>query len=75
MSYQVRHKEWGIFQGQFLGLGLWHPMSEEPEQGFYEFQSKADAQEFCGTLRDVPTEMLQIEPFNKVQSDRCIAHG
>ena len=43
MSYQVRHKEFGIFQGELWGMGFWHPMSEQPEQGLYEFSTEVEA--------------------------------
>lgn len=39
MAYQVRHREWGLFQGQFLGLGFWHPKSDQPEQGIFKFKT------------------------------------
>lgn len=73
MSFQVRHKEWGVFQGQFLGLDFWHPMSDQPEQGYCEFPTEDEAKDFCGTLKTVPPDMLCIEPFNKLESDALIA--
>lgn len=46
MKYQVRHFEWGLFQGEFLGLSFWHPYSNEPEQGIYEFNNAKDAEDY-----------------------------
>jgi hypothetical protein len=37
MSSQICQREMGVDRGSCQGLGLWHPMSEMPEQGFYEF--------------------------------------
>lgn len=69
MTYQVKHKEWGIFQGDFLGLGFWHPLSNQPEQGFYEFPTKEAADKFCADSHD---GTLSVEPFDKEESDRLI---
>lgn len=46
MSFQVRHKEFGLFQGEFLGMCFWWPMSDMPEQGICEFETSEQAQDF-----------------------------
>lgn len=71
MSYQIRHKEWGVFQGEFLGLGFWHPMSEQPEQGFLELETLDDAKlciEYVSKKYDV--SYFSIEPYDKETSER-----
>lgn len=70
MSYQVRHKEMGIFQGELWGMGFWHPMSEQPEQGIYEFLTKVKACAFIAYyveegLGDFEAEDFTIEPFDE----------
>lgn len=70
MSYQVRHKEFGIFQGEFMGLGFWWPMSEEPEQGLYEFLIEVEACAFIAYyvksgIGDFVVENFTIESFDK----------
>jgi hypothetical protein len=75
-GYQLRHKEWGVFQGEFLGLGFWHPMSNEPEQGFYRFETEGQAivyrdflcSEKCRT-KHTPDEFT-IESFDGETSQR-----
>jgi len=69
MSYQVRHKEFGIFQGEFLGMGFWHPMSDQPEQGLCEFPTKVEACAFIAYyategVGDFKQEDFTIEPFD-----------
>lgn len=67
MSYQVRHKEFGIFQGEFLGMGFWYPMSDQPEQGFCEFDNIEDAQEYIDLMCEdsiYKKEDFSIEDFN-----------
>jgi len=46
MSYQVIHKEYGVFQGELWGMYFWYPTSNVPEQGFYEFTTEDDAAGF-----------------------------
>lgn len=87
MTYQIRHREMGVYQGSCLGFGFWHPMSEMPEQGFCEFPSLEDGQEYldflCGDKAldgercnsPLQREDLSVEPFDKVLSDRLIAEG
>ncbi len=74
MSYQLRHKEFGIYQGNCIGLGFWHPMSEMPEQGFCEFPTLEDIKEhitFLITESSGPLkrEDLSIEPYDKTKSE------
>lgn len=69
MSYQVRHKGMGIFQGEFMGFGFWWPMSNVPEQGLCEFPTKVTACAFiayCTTqgMGDFKEEDFTVEPFD-----------
>lgn len=49
-AYQVRHKMMGLYQGSFIGLGFWWPMSEVPEQGLCRFPTLKDAQDHVDFL-------------------------
>ena len=42
MSYQLRHKDFGLYQGSLLGLGFWHLMSNMPELGIFKFKTEKD---------------------------------
>lgn len=70
MTYQVRHKEFGIFQGEFLGMGFWYPMSDQPEQGLCEFLTEVQACAFIayycreGKGCQFKEEEFVIEPFD-----------
>lgn len=81
MGYQVHHKEYGIFQGMFMGLGFWHLLSDMPEQGFLEFPSLEIAQEFVDFIcSDECVEKLNkkditIEEFNRKESNILIEFG
>ena len=81
MSYQLRHKEFGIYQGSCLGLGFWYPLSDMPEQGFCEFPSYSEAMEYlrflCSDECDDPLNPidLSIEPYDKEMSERLIKRG
>jgi hypothetical protein len=75
MSYQVRHKEMGVYQGECLGLGFWHPMSKMPELGYCEFRTEQDAQQYVDFLcsRECATPEkpadFTIEPFDRRESE------
>jgi hypothetical protein len=74
MSYQIRHKRDGVYQGSFLGLGFWHPMSEMPEQGFCEFPTKKEAEDYITFLTTeadylMDPEDLSIEPYDRARSE------
>jgi len=69
MFYQVRHKDFGIFQGEFWGMGFWHPMSEMPEQGLCKFPTKVVACSFIAYyikegMGDFKVEDFSVEPFD-----------
>jgi hypothetical protein len=66
-GYQIRHKEWGIFQGEFLGLGFWYPTSEQPEQGFCRFSTREEAESYIGFMcksGKYAKDDFSIEPFD-----------
>jgi hypothetical protein len=73
--YQVRHKELGVYQGSFMGMGFWHPTSDMPEQGYGEFPTYKQAKEYidflCSNGCSVPlkAEDLNIEPYDKDKSE------
>lgn len=77
MSYQLRHREYGVFQGECFGMGFWHPMSEMPEQGYCEFPTYESVAAFRAFLCS-PEEMrtvlrfpdLVIEPYDAHESER-----
>lgn len=60
MSFQLRHKDYGIYQGSFLGLGFWHPMSEMPEQGLCMFKTYDDAMNYKNFLCSSDCSALDI---------------
>jgi len=67
MSYQVRHKVFGIFQGHFIGLGLWYPASHTPEQGLFEFCSIECSCKFIRCIcesGDCEVDEFSVEPFD-----------
>ena len=66
MSYQVRHKELGIFQGEFMGFEFWWPASKQPELGFHEFSTKVAACTFIAYMckKYFKVEDFEIEPFD-----------
>lgn len=69
MSFQVRHRSFGLYQGSFIGMGFWYPMSGMPEQGILEFKDLCNAEGFINFLvseADVPLERidLSIEEFD-----------
>lgn len=77
MSFQLRHRQFGVYQGQFLGLGFWWPESDMPEQGFCEFPTEQDALNFRHYLLVESTtplndEDLTVEPFDREESERLI---
>ena len=70
MDYKVRHKEMGIFQGEFLGMGFWYPMSDQPKQGLCRFPTEVEAKSFiqyyCNEdIGDFKAEYFTIEPFDE----------
>lgn len=76
MTYQIRHRKLGVFQGECMGLGFWHPMSEMPEQGFLEFPDYEAASGYraflassaCSSPLDIGD--LTIEPYDRDTSER-----
>jgi len=49
-EFQLRHTEFGIYQGSCIGLGFWYPMSDLPELGLCKFPSIEEAEKhraFC----------------------------
>lgn len=73
MIYQVSYKNGesiAIFQGRFLGMGFWHPISNQPEQGICKFDSIENAQKFIDyhlreAIEEWHREDFTIEPFDE----------
>ena len=67
---KYKNEGMGIFQGDFLGMGFWHPMSEQPEQGLCKFPTQEEAEKFityfCKEAKgDFCEEEFVIEPFDE----------
>lgn len=84
MAYQIRHTEYGIFQGTFMGLLYWYTEEdcECPEQGLVKYESEAAAQHeidmICKEAAHLGFDTLTkdkfvIEPFDEVLQARCMA--
>jgi hypothetical protein len=80
MAFQIRHSEFGVFQGEFLGMGFWHPSSDMPEVGLARYETKEDAQreiDFMCSDRCASPEAyrgkLAIEPFDEELNAICEA--
>jgi hypothetical protein len=76
--FQIRHHEMGVYQGEFLGMCFWHPMSNVPDMGFCDFSCQAEAGQFidlfCSYTGHDPGE-FSVEPFDETESDRLILAG
>lgn len=81
LSYQIRHKEFGVYQGSCIGFGFWHPMSNMPEQGFCEFPTYSETLEYikflCSDKCDDPLrrEDFSIENYDRDESERLQVTG
>lgn len=81
MGFQLRHKEFGVYQGSCMGMGFWHPMSNMPEQGYCEFPTEEDIKTYIDFLcseecsEPLKKEDLSIEPFDKTTSDKLVEEG
>jgi hypothetical protein len=75
-SYQLRHKQYGVFQGVTENGFLWDPISGAPEAGYHEFKNKKDVSDFVKrltTTKLVPPlrrKDLSIELFDKDTSEK-----
>lgn len=47
MSYMIKHRYKGVFQGFFKGGFLFHPFHSVNELGIWEFKTKKEAEDFC----------------------------
>jgi hypothetical protein len=81
MIYMLKHKEFGIYQGSFLGMGFWYPMSNMPEQGLCDFPTVEEAQQYkyflCSKACEEPLkpEDLEILPFDAEMNKKLLAEG
>jgi hypothetical protein len=81
MAFQIRHSEFGVFQGQCMGMGFWLPISEMPEQGLARYLTREDAQKdidfMCSDACSDPESYrgkLSIESFDECLNDLCAEH-
>lgn len=82
MNGQLRHADYGLFQGMVMGLAFWWPMSDMPELGIYKFDNQDEAQ---GLIRTCQANSPQpecysgdkwaYEPFNEALHNRLILAG
>jgi len=74
-SYQIRHRVFGVYQGDVSGIPFWYPLTNTPELGYAEFFSldyaKSCIEFLCSAYSPLPLRErdLTIEPFDKVVSD------
>lgn len=60
-TYQIRHREAGVFQGEVLGCAFWSDMSNVPEIGISEFEEINDATAFINMLCHVRPDAFKPE--------------
>ena len=80
ITFQIHHKTNGVYQGQFMGLGFWHLISNAPEQGLCEFPTRVSAIEHVVTMvrysgGNSTLADYMIEPFDQKLSDALIKFG
>lgn len=74
VGYQLRHCTYGVFQGELMGMGFWHPSSDMPEQGILEFRTYEEVSAYraflCSRECRFPMRMswLTIEPYDRETS-------
>jgi hypothetical protein len=77
-GFQVRHRTLGIYQGRAIDLAFWHPSSNMPEHGLYQFAAKEKAQALIDALcspacvEPMDRQDLTIELFDLAEHDRLI---
>ena len=75
MGYQLRHKEFGVYQGSFCGFQFWTNLSEFPEGGYHRFRDLEEVDDFieilCSERHSIifMVDDLSIEKFDKKASD------
>ena len=78
-GFQIRHREHGVFQGEWNGLSFWNLLSNTPGLGFREFESEEKAKDYarvlCSLSGDVKEEDLTVEPFDLKFSKKLKIHG
>lgn len=76
-SFQIRHKELGIFVGEMMGMGFWTAISDMPEQGYCEFPTFEGAVAYIDRAsrceNPLRPEDMAIEPYDRATSERLIA--
>lgn len=79
MSFQVRHKRLGLYQGSFLGLVFWYPSSNMSEAGIASFTIE-EAENLIGFLSSVESNGMRkidltIEPFDESHHKKLVKGG
>jgi hypothetical protein len=66
-SYQIRHKDYGIYQGNAGENPLWYPLHNMPKYGIIHYFDKKYAQdeiEILAMLMGCEVDDLILEPYN-----------
>lgn len=76
MTYQIRHAEMGVYQGEILGMGFWSDISDMPEQGYCEFPTYEAASQYRAFLASddcaspLKFDAMTIEEYDAMTSDQ-----
>lgn len=76
--FQLRHDDYGLFQGLFMGMGFWHPMSEQPEQGILPLDKDGAEWLISEMLKNHPEnelykrEKFHVEPYDDDLNRRLV---
>lgn len=77
--FQLRHKDFGVYQGDFLGMQFWYPTSKAPQRGICRFDTKEEAQKYIDVLcsdkcfsPEIFIGKLVIENYDESLNNDCI---
>ncbi len=79
MRFQIRHKRLGLYQGEFIGMAFWHPMSKISEAGIADFTYE-EAENLIEFLSAVEFNCMrkndfEIEPFDEKYHAKLVEKG
>ena len=66
MGYQLRHKEFGVYQGSFCGFQFWTNLSEFPEGGYHRFRDLEEVDDFIEILCSERHSITFVEDFIEI---------
>lgn len=75
IGFQIRHKEFGVYQGTMSGAHYWHLVSKTSGAGYYKFDSKDEAIVFIDILCSMDGDNIIkkddfiIEIYDKIKSN------